>query len=110
MVAIFVLIDLATLLKADAFFDALLHLTGALCGFLYLKFVPRRGLAYAITERYFSLRNDYYRSRRRRAARKFELYMGKQGRDDVRFDKEGRYIDPDKDRAQRDQNDRRWMN
>ncbi len=110
MVAIFVLIDLATLLKADAFFDALLHLTGALCGFLYLKFVPRRGLAYAVTERYFSLRNSFYRSRRRRAARKFEVYMGKQGRDDVRFDREGRYIDPDQDRSPRDQNDRRWMN
>ena len=110
MVAIYVLIDLATLLKADAFFDALLHLTGALCGFLYLRFVPRRGLAYAVTERYFALRNDFYRSKRRRAARKFEVYMGKQGRDDVRFDKEGRYIDPDKDRPTRDQNDKRWMN
>ena len=110
LVAIYVLIDLATLLKGDQFFDALLHLTGALCGFLYLRFVPRRGLGYAATERYFALRNDFYRSKRRRAARKFEVYMGKQGRDDVRFDKEGRYIDPDKDRPSRDQNDKRWMN
>ena len=110
MVAIYVLIDLATLLKADQFFDALLHLSGALCGFLYLRFVPRRGLAYAVTERYFALRNDFYRAKRRRAARKFEVYMGKQGRDDVRFDKEGRYIDPDRDRSPRDQNDKRWMN
>ncbi len=110
MVAIYVLIDLATLLKGDEFFSALLHLSGALCGFLYLRFVPRRGLAYAATERYFALRNDFYRSRRRRAARKFEVYMGKQGRDDVRFDREGRYIDPDKDLRPRDQNDKRWMN
>ena len=110
MVAIYVLLDLATLLKADQFFDALLHLTGALCGFLYLRFVPRRGLAYAATERYYGLRNDFYRSKRRRAARKFEVYMGKQGRDDIRFDKEGRYIDPDQDRSARDQNDKRWMN
>ena len=36
--------------------------------------------------------------------------MGKQGRDDIRFDKEGRYIDPDQNRPERDQNDRRWMN
>ena len=110
LVAIYVLIDLATLLKAEHFFDALLHLSGALCGFLYLRFVPRRGLGYAATERYYALRNDYYRSKRRRAARKFEIYMGKQGRDDVRFDREGRYIDPDKDRNPSEQNDKRWMN
>ena len=109
MVAIYVLIDLATLLKADQFFDALLHLTGALCGFLYLRFVPRRGLAFATAERYYGLRNDFYRNKRRRAARKFEVYMGKQGRE-VRFDKEGRYIDPDRDKDPRDQNNKRWMN
>ena len=109
MVVIYVLIDLATLLKADQFFDALLHLTGALCGFLYLRFVPRRGLAFAAAERYYGLRNDFYRNKRRRAARKFEVYMGKQGRE-VRFDKEGRYIDPDRDKDPRDQNNKRWMN
>jgi hypothetical protein len=52
------------------------------------------------------LRNTYYRASRRRAARKFEVYMGKQGRK-VHFDKEGRYIDPD---SSKDPNDKRWMN
>ena len=65
---------------------------------------PRRGFAFAGSERLFGLRNSYYRWKRRRAARKFEVYMRKQNRD-VHFDKEGRYIDPDKD-----PNDRRWMN
>jgi hypothetical protein len=50
------------------------------------------------------LRNEYYRWKRRRAARKFQVYMRKQNRD-VNFDENGKYIDPDKD-----PNDRRWMN
>ncbi len=107
MVAIFILIDLATLLKSPhGAFEALLHVCGALSGYLYLRFAPRRGLAYGATERWFALRNEYYRSRRRRAAKKFEVYMRKQNRD-VRFDENGRYIDPDE---QKDPNDKKWMN
>ncbi len=106
MVAIYILIDLAVLLKSADNFQALMHLTGALCGYLFLKLVPGRGLAYGFTERLYGLRNDYYRAKRRRAARKFEVYMGKQGRQ-VHFDKDGRYVDPD---AKRDPADKRWMN
>jgi membrane associated rhomboid family serine protease len=104
MVAIYLLIDIAMLLKTADAFEALLHLSGALCGFLYLRFAPRRGLGFGLTERYYSMRNEFYRAKRRRAARKFEVYMGKQGRK-VHFDKEGRYVDPDKDPT-----DKRWMN
>jgi hypothetical protein len=75
-----------------------------LFGYIYIKMAPRRGFAFAGSERFFGLRNSYYRWKRRRAARKFEVYMRKQNRD-VHFDKDGRYIDPDKD-----PNDRRWMN
>jgi membrane associated rhomboid family serine protease len=106
LVAIYILIDIAVLLKAGNTFEALLELSGALCGFLYVSFAPRRGLAFGLSERYFSLRNAWYRNKRRRAARKFEVYMGKQGRK-VQFDKEGRYIDPDQ---HKDPNDKRWMN
>ena len=59
-----------------------------------------------LSEGLFNLRNNYYRWKRRRVARKFEVYMRKQNRD-VRFDNEGRYIDPDE---KRDPNDRKWMN
>ena len=106
MVAIYILIDLAILLKSADNFQALVHLSGAFAGFLYLRLVPRRGLAAGLSERYFALRNEYYRAKRRRAARKFEVYMGKQGRK-VQFDKDGRYVDPD---AKRDPSDKRWMN
>jgi membrane associated rhomboid family serine protease len=72
------------------------HLGGLLFGYLYLKFLPRKGLAFSASERYFSMRNEYYRWRRRRAARKFEVYMRKHDRD-VHFDEHGNYIPPNDD-------------
>jgi len=72
------------------------HLGGLLFGFLYLKFLPKRGLAFGASERYFSVRNSYYRWKRRRAARKFEVYMRKQNRPLTgTFDDRGNYIPPD---------------
>ena len=107
MVAIYILIAVAVLLKDANAFGALLQLSGALCGYLFVRFSPRRGFAFGLSEQLYGLRNAYYRAKRRRAARKFEVYMGKQGRQ-VRFDKEGRYIAPDD--ARKDPNDKRWMN
>jgi membrane associated rhomboid family serine protease len=107
MVAIYILIAVAVLLKQADSFGALLQLSGALSGFLFVKFAPRRGFAFGLSERFFGIRNSYYRYKRRRAARKFEVYMRKQNRE-VHFDKDGRYIDPDE--LKRDPNDRRWMN
>jgi membrane associated rhomboid family serine protease len=70
------------------------HLGGLLFGFLYVKFVPGRGLMRGVSERYFGMRNGYYRWKRRRAARKFEVYMRKHDRE-VTFDEHGNYIPPD---------------
>jgi len=99
LVWVYMLITLAMLFSSERVFAF-----SQLGGYLYIKFAPRRGFAMASSERYFGIRNSYYRWKRRRAARKFEVYMRKQNRQ-VSFDKEGRYIDPDKD-----PNDRRWMN
>ncbi len=106
LVAIYILIDMAVLLKGGDRFGALLELSGVACGYLYVRYAPRRGLAFGVSEQYFGLRNAWYRSKRRRAAKKFEVYMGKQGRK-VHFDKEGRYMEPDE---HKDPNDKRWMN
>ena len=103
LVGVYLLIALAMLFSNERFF-AFAQLGGALFGYIYIRMAPRRGFAFAGSERFFGLRNSYYRWKRRRAARKFEVYMRKQNRD-VHFDKDGRYIDPDKD-----PNDRRWMN
>ena len=70
------------------------HLGGLLFGYLYLKFLPRKGLMFSASERYFSARNDYYRWKRRRAAKKFEVYMRQHDRD-VHFDEHGNYIPPE---------------
>ena len=107
LVGLYIFVDIALLLRFGDPFDALLSLSGGLCGYLYLTFAPRRGLGFGFSEQYYGLRNAWYRAKRRRAARKFEVYMGKQGRK-VKFDDEGRYIDPDEER--RNPNDRKWMN
>jgi membrane associated rhomboid family serine protease len=106
LVAIYILINIAVLLKQADSFGALLQLSGGLCGFLFVRFAPRRGFVFGTSERFYGLRNSYYRWKRRRAARKFEVYMRKQNRE-VHFDKDGRYIDPDE---RRNPNDRKWMN
>jgi hypothetical protein len=70
------------------------HLGGLFFGFVYVKFLPKRGLAFGTSEKYFSLRNSYYRWKRRRAARKFEVYMRDHDRT-VTFDEHGNYIPPE---------------
>jgi membrane associated rhomboid family serine protease len=103
---VFILIALAGVLQGPSGFLSLGSLGGALFGYIYIKAAPRRGYAFAATERAFSLRNGYYRWKRRRAARKFEVYMRKHDRT-VKFDGQGRYIDPD---GKKDPTDKRWMN
>jgi membrane associated rhomboid family serine protease len=101
------LLYVATLLRERNSFSALLALSCGLAGFLYVRLAHRRGMGATAAERYYGLRNDYIRWKRRRAARKFEVYMRKQDRI-VKFDDEGRYIAPE-DEA-RKPNDRKWMN
>lgn len=105
LVAIYIVFELAVLVKGGGAFDALVQLAGGLCGYAYVKFAPRRGLAGGLGERYYALRSEFYRSKRRRAAKKFEVYMRKQGTE-VHFDKNGRYVNPD----DRDPTDKKWMN
>jgi len=109
MVAFFVLLDIADRLRGADFFGIVVEFSALLSGYLYTKYAPRRGYAFGLTgltEIYYGACNSWYKWKRRRAARKFEVYMGKQGRK-VQFDKEGRYLDPD---AKKDPKDRRWMN
>jgi membrane associated rhomboid family serine protease len=109
LVIVYMVLDLAFLLAGGPALSYFVTLGGALAGFVYAKRygkgAPRKKAA-AFSIPSMDLRNRYYRWKRRRAARKFEVYMRKQNRE-VRFDSEGRYIDPDKDR---DPKDRNWMN
>jgi len=94
MVAILVLIVLASTLQPGPSGVAnLAHLGGLLFAFVYLKFLPRRGLMFLVSERFFGIRNSYYRWKRRRAGRKFEVYMRKQEPEKF-FDEYGNFRDP----------------
>jgi membrane associated rhomboid family serine protease len=77
------------------------HLGGLLFGYIYLKFLPRRGLRFLFSERYYGTRNAYYKWKRRRAAKKFEVYMRQHKREDY-FDQYGNFKDP----ANRDKDDK----
>jgi membrane associated rhomboid family serine protease len=79
---------------------AFAQLGGALAGVIFIRMAPRRGLTFLFSEKLYGLRNRYYRWKRRRAARKFEVYMRSQGRT-VRFDGQGRQLDEDPDDKKR---------
>jgi membrane associated rhomboid family serine protease len=107
LVAIFLGIYILSAAISHDYFGTLVVLCVGLAGYLYLRWAPRRGLRYAASEGWFGVRNSYYRAKRRRAAKKFTVYMKKQGKD-VNIDPTGRYVDPDGN--PRDPNDKRWMN
>jgi membrane associated rhomboid family serine protease len=93
LVAIYALIAVAMLFGAQRWY-AFAQLGGAVAGLVYVRLAPRRGVSFGLSERLYAVRNRYYRWKRRRAARKFEVYMRSQGRT-VRFDGQGRQIDDD---------------
>jgi membrane associated rhomboid family serine protease len=93
LAAIYALIAFAMLFGSSRLY-AFAQLGGALTGLLYIRFAPRKGFGFLASEWFFGLRNNYYRWKRRRAGRKFEVYMRKQGRN-VRLDNRGRPIEDD---------------
>jgi membrane associated rhomboid family serine protease len=99
MVAVYALITVALLFGQQRIY-AFAQLGGALAGWAFVRLAPRRGLPFQFSEGWYGLRNRYYRWKRRRAARKFEVYMHKQGRT-VRFDGQGHLIDEDADDKKR---------
>jgi hypothetical protein len=93
LAAIYALIALA-MLFGDQRTYAFAQLGGAAAALLYIRLAPKRGFSFAVSESLYGLRNRYYRWKRRKASRKFEVYMQKQGRT-VRFDGQGRQLDDD---------------
>lgn len=86
------------------------HLGGLFFGFVYIKFMPRRGVNYAVSERYFGLRNSYYRWKRRRAARKFEVYMKQEHDREIKFDELGNYVPPEEKEKKNGGSKSGWVN
>jgi membrane associated rhomboid family serine protease len=95
LVAIIVLgVFVATLIPSGDRVANFAHVGGLLFGFLYAKYIPRRGLGFEASEKYYGVRNEWQRWKRWQAAKKFEVYMRKFERD-VRFDEKGNYIPPE---------------
>jgi hypothetical protein len=99
LVAVYALVSIAMLFGEQRMY-AFAQLGGALAGLLFIRVAPRRGFSLGLSEKLFALRNRYYRWKRRRAARKFEVYMRRQGRT-IHLDGYGRPIDDDPDDKKR---------
>src|SRR6266849_4752908 len=69
-------------------------LLGLGAGYVWYSLFLTRRTSVGISERFYGLRNSYYRWKRRRASRKFECYMRDHDRT-VTFDEHGNYIPPD---------------
>ena len=99
MVAIYALVAVAMLFGEQRMYS-FAQLGGALAGLVYIRLAPRHGFYFGFSERWYALRNRYYRWKRRCAARKFEVYMRSQGRT-IHIDGTGRPIDEDPDDKKR---------
>ncbi len=99
LAVIYALVAIAMLFGQQRVY-AFAQLGGALAGLFWIRMAPRRGVSFFLSESWYGMRNRYYRWRRRRAARKFEVYMRRQGRT-VRFDGQGRQIQEDPDDKKR---------
>jgi membrane associated rhomboid family serine protease len=101
MVAIVAFIALVSALGEAGGTANVAHLGGLLFGYLFVKFVPRQGISFGVSESLFAGRNWYHRWQRQRAAKKFQVYMRKHEDGPKRFFPE----DHDKDKK-----DDPWVN
>jgi membrane associated rhomboid family serine protease len=110
-VGILIVVTLALAMGGGGNVAYVAHLGGLLFGYLYVRRGPRRAVArVGLSERYYGLRNSYYRWKRRRAARKFEVYM-RQHHQEVHFDEHGNYIPPEDDQRKGNGGSRSgWVN
>ena len=109
-VGVLIVVTLAMAMMGGGNVAYVAHLGGLLFGWLYVRRGPKPAFVNMnLSERYSGLRNSYYRWKRRRAARKFEVYMRKHDRD-VHFDEHGNYIPPDDRRKGNGGGKSGWVN
>jgi membrane associated rhomboid family serine protease len=101
MAAIAIVTVMVSTISGGGGIASLAHMGGIICGWLYTKYAPRRGMAYVGSERYYGLRNAFFKWKRRKAQKKFQVYMGKQGKDVPEFDQYGNYIPPEERKEER---------
>ena len=94
LVIFFAALEAAYMLLTHFHLYYVMLLLGLGAGYVWYRLVLARRSAVGLSEKYFSFRNSYYRWKRRRAARKFEVYMRNHNQS-VQFDEHGNYIPPD---------------
>jgi membrane associated rhomboid family serine protease len=99
-------LETAYLLLSDFALQFCVILLGLGAGYLWYALFLRRKVSLGLAERFYELKNSYYRWKRRRAARKFQVYMKKHDRN-VYFDEYGNYKPPD---DKRDDERGGWVN
>lgn len=97
-IGILIVVELALAMSGGNGVAYVAHLGGLFFGWLYVRRGPKGAMVnVSVAERYYGLRNSYYRWKRRRAAKKFEVYMRTKHDRDVHFDEHGNYIPPEDD-------------
>ena len=110
-VGILIVITLILAISGGGHVAYVAHLGGLLFGWLYVRRGQKPALVnFDLSERYYGLRNSYYRWKRRRAARKFEVYMRQHHDRDMHFDEHGNYIPPDDRRKGNGGGKSGWVN
>ena len=110
LVAILALIALVSSLAGGGNVAYVAHLGGLLFGYLYIKFVPRRGLTFAFSESYYGVRNLYHRWKRERAKKKFQVYMRKHDQDPKQYFDEYGNFKPPGEKDKKDHGQGGWVN
>ncbi|HWX54393.1 MAG TPA: rhomboid family intramembrane serine protease [Verrucomicrobiae bacterium] len=95
LIGIMMITELAMSLKERDGIAHIAHVGGVVFGYLFIKLVPRRGFGFEMSEGVFSLRNFYHKLKRRRASRKFEVYMRKQGQNPQDSPDDSKFPPPD---------------
>lgn len=88
----------------------LVQLLGLGSGYVWYRLMWRRSIAGNLQDRVAAIRNSYYRWKRRRAAKKFQVYMSKHQHDPKQyFDEYGNYKPPD-EKDKKDRGSGGWVN
>lgn len=88
----------------------LVQLLGLGSGYVWYRLMWRRSIAGALEDRVAAMRNGYYRWKRRRAAKKFQVYMSKHQHDPKQyFDEYGNFKPPD-EKDKKDRGSGGWVN
>ena len=94
-IGILIVINLALTMSGGGNVAYVAHLGGLFFGWFYVRRGPKPALVnVGFSERYYGMRNSYYRWKRRRAAKKFEVYMRNHDQE-VHFDEHGNHVPPE---------------